>query len=106
MATPCDPELALPCGRRSEGAHLYSIKFGIIEAPIVLAGAGRTGHTLRWRCWARGAGRTGIVCAGVAGRGVLAARAYSALALLGAGSGGSADEEEGQEGNQQPCSRG
>ena len=38
--------------------------------------------------------------------GVLAARAYSAPALLGGGGGGSTDEEEGQEGNQEPCSRG
>jgi hypothetical protein len=39
-------------------------------------------------------------------RAVLAARAYSALALLGAGGGCFTDEEEGQEGNQEPCSRG
>ena len=37
---------------------------------------------------------------------IVAARAYSAPALLGAGGGGSTDEEEGQEGNQEPCSRG
>ncbi len=36
---------------------------------------------------------------------MLAARAYSALALLGVGGGCSADEEEGQEGNQEPCLR-
>ena len=53
VATPFD----CPSGRRWEGADLYFIKFGIVEAPIrsiLLVGAGRAGcwphgHTLRWR---------------------------------------------------------
>jgi hypothetical protein len=42
-----------------------SINFGIVDAPKVLADAGRNGVLT-----ARGAGRTGILGLGVAGRGV------------------------------------
>ena len=46
VKTPCDPEQTLLSGRRAEGAYLYFINFGIVDAPSAGYGCWPHGHTL------------------------------------------------------------